>query len=193
MSGGPPGGLLPRDGLQREGRPAGYEPSAGRPCAVDNAVVRCVRTGLGLVCAITLVFIMGLTFIDVFMRYWFSRPITGSSELVMFAMAILIFSVFPLVTLQDQHIGVGILRGKLGGGWLTLQRVVVGLVSLAACSAMAVQLLRNGWQLAGEDQRTMVLELPLGPLSTFMGTMSALSALATVIALAFALRHGDRP
>ncbi|MDE1950094.1 MAG: TRAP transporter small permease [Burkholderiales bacterium] len=148
---------------------------------------------LGAVCALTLAFIMLLTFVDVFMRYWFSRPITGSSELVMFAMAVLIFSVFPLVTWREQHIGVGILRGKLEGPALALQRFVVVLVSLAACCGMAAQLLRDGHQLEQEGQRTMVLELPLGALSSFMGAMSAVAALALLLVLVRLIRQAIEP
>jgi TRAP-type C4-dicarboxylate transport system permease small subunit len=136
---------------------------------------------LGVMCACSLLFIMGLTFLDVFMRYWFARPITGSSEMVMFAMAILIFSAFPLVTLREQHISVGIMRGRLHGGWLRLQRFIILAISLASCAAMAWQLVREGLELRADQQITQVLELPLGTLSAFMGIMSGLAAAALLI------------
>lgn len=143
---------------------------------------------LRVMCAAALVFIMGLTFTDVCMSYFFASPITGSSELVMFAMAILIFSAFPLVTLREQHISVGILHGRLHGHWLWLQRLVILGVSLLACGGMTWQLLHDGHQLASDQQATMVLELPLGPLSYFMGALSGVSALALVLLLVRHLR-----
>ena len=143
---------------------------------------------LRLMCAASLLFIMGLTFIDVCMSHFFASPITGSAELVMFAMAILIFSAFPLVTLREQHISVGILHGRLHGFWLWLQRLVILGVSLLACASMTWQLLHDGHQLASEQQATMVLDLPLGPLSYFMGVLSGVSALALVLLLVQHLR-----
>lgn len=133
---------------------------------------------LGLMCAFSLLFIMGVTFADVFMRYWFSAPITGSSEMVMFAMAILIFSAFPLVTLREQHISVGIMSGKLHGLSLWFQRLVILLASLLSCAAMAWQLIREGHELRADQQITQVLELPLGTLSMFMGILSGVAAAA---------------
>ena len=143
---------------------------------------------LRVMCAVALLFIMGLTVIDVFMSYFFSSPVTGSAELVMFSMAILIFSAFPLVTLREQHISVGILHGRLSGFWLWLQRLVILGVSLLACAGMAWQLLHDGHQLASDQQATMVLELPLGALSYFMGALSGVSALALALLLARHLR-----
>jgi len=153
--------------------PSAYEggyPETGFPGA-------CVMI-LRLMCAAALLFIMMVTFIDVFMSNFFASPITGSAEMVMFAMAILIFSAFPLVTLREQHISVGILHGRLSGFWLWLQRTVILGVSFLACAGMAWQLWRDGSQLYSQQQATMVLELPLGPLNYFMSTLSGVSALA---------------
>ncbi|OOG50400.1 TRAP transporter small permease [Polaromonas sp. C04] len=148
---------------------------------------------LRVMCAAAMLFIMGLTFVDVLMSYFFAFPITGSAELVMFAMAILIFSAFPLVTLREQHISVGILHGRLHGFWLWLQRLVILAVSLLACTAMSWQLLHDGHQLVSDQQATMVLQLPLGPLSYFMGALSGVSALALVLLLVRHLRAGVPP
>jgi TRAP-type C4-dicarboxylate transport system permease small subunit len=145
---------------------------------------------LRLMCAAALLFIMIVTFVDVFMSNFFASPITGSAEMVMFAMAILIFSSFPLVTLREQHISVGILHGHLSGFSLWIQRLVVLGISFLACAGMAWQLFKDGNQLSGEQQATLVLQLPLGPLDYFMGALSAVSALALVLLL---LRHLRTP
>jgi TRAP-type C4-dicarboxylate transport system permease small subunit len=98
-------------------------------------------------------------------------------------MAILIFSAFPLVTLREQHISVGIMRGKLHGSSLWFQRFLILLVSLLSCVAMAWQLTREGLELRMDQQITQVLELPLGSLSMFMGIMSGVAAVALVLLL----------
>lgn len=146
-----------------------------------SPVMRLCVSVLRAMCALTLVFIMGITSADVFLRYWFSAPITGSSEMVMFAMAVLIFSSFPLVTLSEQHICVGLLNGKLRGRALSLQRMTVLLVSFAACSLMAWRLWQEGVQLYADQQITMVLQLPLGAVSYVMGVLSGVSALFVLV------------
>jgi len=141
---------------------------------------------LGGIVALALCFIMLLTFGDVFLRYWFASPIRGAAEMVRFAMAVLIFSALPLVTLGQQHITVNILQDKLGklGTWL--QQAFVLLVSIAAVAIMTRQLAADGTDLAENRITTTVLEWPLSPLSYFM---SALSAVTLLVLVLLALQH----
>ena len=150
---------------------------AGTAVVETGLLGACVAV-LRAMCAIALIFIMGVTVIDVFMSHFFASPITGSAEMVMFAMAILIFSAFPLVTLREQHISVGILHGHLHGFWLWLQRLVILGVSLLACSAMAWQLLHDGLSLTDEpflqklvtDKSQKVKETAIGMLRQIQGS-----------------------
>ncbi|HTR09408.1 MAG TPA: TRAP transporter small permease [Paraburkholderia sp.] len=152
----------------------------------ESAVSRWLRRALGAVVALVLLSIMGLTFCDVFMRYWFAAPIRGASEIVRFAMAILIFSAFPLVTLGQQHITVNLLQGRFGrlGRWL--QHLFVLLVSLVAVGIMTWQLASDGADLAHNRITTTVLEWPLAPLSY---AMSALSGVTLLVLLALTFDH----
>ena len=173
---------------------AGHLPAPPSPVGViPGGAIGICDLVLRAMCAATLMFIMLLTLIDVFMRYWLHAPITGSAELVMFAMAILIFSALPLVTLREQHISVSILRGRFSGVWAWLQHAVILGVSLLCCLAMAWQLIRDGLQLASEHQATMILELPLGALSSLMGVLSGVSALALVYLLALHVTRDHEP
>ncbi|MFX1767003.1 TRAP transporter small permease [Paraburkholderia sp. A1RI-2L] len=156
------------------------------PDARESLVSRWLRRVLGSVVALVLLSIMGLTFCDVFMRYWFSAPIRGASEIVRFAMAILIFSAFPLVTLSQQHITVNLLHGRFGrlGNWL--QHLFVLLVSVTAVGIMTWQLASDGADLANNRITTTVLEWPLAPLSYYM---SALSGVTLIVLLALTVDH----
>ncbi|CAE6822464.1 TRAP transporter small permease [Paraburkholderia domus] len=144
----------------------------------------------GIVAA-AILFIMGLTFTDVFMRYVVSSPIKGGSEMVQFAMAVLIFAAFPLVTYHDKHINVSILHGKLRGvsGWL--HRLVILLFNVATCFAIAWQLAREGHYLSISGMSTMVLGWSLAPLSYVMCALSVVSGLAA-LTLTAAHIHGFR-
>ena len=152
----------------------------------ERIASRWLRRTLGAVVALVLLSIMGLTFCDVFMRYWFSAPIRGASEIVRFGMAILIFSAFPLVTLSQQHITVNLLHGRFGrlGSWL--QHLFVLLVSLVAVGIMTWQLASDGADLAHNRITTTVLEWPLAPLSYYM---SALSGVTLIVLLALTVDH----
>ena len=152
----------------------------------ERLASRWLRRALGAVVALVLLAIMGLTFCDVFMRYWFAAPIRGASEIVRFGMAILIFSAFPLVTQGQQHITVNLLQGRFGrlGSWL--QHLFVLLVSLAAVGIMTWQLASDGADLARNRITTTVLEWPLAPLSY---CMSALSGVTLLVLLALTFDH----
>jgi TRAP-type C4-dicarboxylate transport system permease small subunit len=149
--------------------------------AVVDPLSLWLRRMLGTVVALVLFAIMGITFCDVFMRYWFSAPIRGASEIVRFSMAILIFSAFPLVTLNQQHITVNLLQGRFGpvGSWL--QHLFVLLVSVIAVGVMTWQLASDGADLARDRITTTVLEWPLAPLSYFMGALSGVTLLVLVV------------
>lgn len=140
-----------------------------------------LRRTLGAVVALVLFTIMGITFCDVFMRYWFSAPIRGASEIVRFGMAILIFSAFPLVTISQQHITVNLLQGRFGpvGSWI--QHLFVLLVSGIAVGIMTWQLASDGVDLARDRITTTVLEWPLAPLSYFMSALSGVTLLVLVV------------
>ena len=157
---------------------------AGPERASERMLSIWLRRSLGAVVALVLLSIMGLTFCDVFMRYWFAAPIRGASEIVRFAMAILIFSAFPLVTLSRQHITVNLLQGRFGrlGTWL--QHLFVLLVSLVAVGIMTWQLASDGADLAHNRITTTVLEWPLAPLSGFMSVLSGVTLLV-LLALMF--------
>jgi TRAP-type C4-dicarboxylate transport system permease small subunit len=163
---------------------------AGPERASERSVSIWLRRVLGAVVALVLLAIMGLTFCDVFMRYWFAAPIRGAAEIVRFAMAILIFSALPLVTLSQQHITVNLLQGRFGpwGAWL--QHLFVLLVSLVAVGIMTWQLASDGADLAHNRITTTVLEWPLAPLSA---CMSVLSGVTLLVLLALTLDHLAAP
>ena len=141
---------------------------------------------LGVVVAVTLFAIMALTFVNVFLRYVFVSPITGSEEMVSFGMAILIFTALPLVTYHERHITVGLLQGKLSSRATWLQRLFILAVSIVAVFVMGWRLAAHGMDLAEDATTTTVLGWPLAPLSFFM---SALSGVTLITLLVLLLRH----
>src|SRR4030042_2635429 len=92
---------------------------------------------------VTVGMIMMLTVTDVFMRYVFARPITGSTEMTEFMMVFLIMSIVP-TAMANGHIRVDILMERLtpkgqalfdsitifAGSWLV---VIMGWRAFMAC------------------------------------------------------------
>jgi len=111
---------------------------------------------------VTVGMIMMLTVTDVFMRYVFARPITGSTEMTEFMMVFLIMSIVP-TAMANGHIRVDILMERLtpkgqalfdsitifAGSWLV---VILGWRAFMACLFM----IRN-------DVRSPTLEVPIYP------------------------------
>jgi TRAP-type C4-dicarboxylate transport system permease small subunit len=101
------------------------------------------------------------------MRYVFARPITGSTEMIEFMMAILIMGIVP-AALANKHIRVDILMERLTpkgqalfdamtlfvGSWLV---VILGWRALMACLFM----IRN-------DVRSPTLDVPIYPFYVIM-------------------------
>ncbi len=152
-------------------------------CLVAVTVGRVLlRTGV----AATMLGIMGLTVVNVFMRYVFARPISGSDELVQFMLALLVFSAFPLVTVERRHFSVSALARAARGTLKVWSALLELLVSALGCVIVSVQLFRQARLMASEQMSTMVLQLPLAPLDY---AMSALAGLALVGVVALLVEH----
>ena len=150
------------------------ETATTAPSGVGRLVVRL----LGVCCALPLLLIVVLTFLDVFARYVFSSPIRGSVEIVQFAMALVIFAALPLVTRQRDHVTVSLVDGWFARReWTASKQRFCDLVSLAAL----VLLTRQLWLAAGDyvsiGTRTAVLSWPFAPLAYALCAFSALSAI----------------
>lgn len=156
-----------------------HGPAVAMAVAVARLVLR-----IGVVA--TMLGIMGITVVNVFMRYVFVRPISGSDEMVQFLLALLIFSAFPLVTVERRHFSVSLFaRGARDAlkFWSTTLELAV---SAVGCAIVTLELFRQGQLLASEQMTTMVLQLPLAPLNY---AMSALSVLALMGIVALLVEH----
>jgi TRAP-type C4-dicarboxylate transport system permease small subunit len=119
------------------------------------------------IAAVTVGVIMMLTVADVFMRYVFVHPLTGSTEMIEFMMAILILGIVP-TAFENKHIRVDILMERLTpkgqalldamtlfvGWWLV---AILGWRAFMACFFM----IRN-------DVRSPTLDIPVYPFYVIM-------------------------
>ena len=138
---------------------------------------------LPVLLACTALFVlMVMTFFDVILRSAFNAPIEAATEITRILMAIIVFSVLPIVSARGDHISVD-LTDALFTRW-RLARLRDGLINLAA-GIMLVWPVQQVFTLAERARRygdvTEYLAIPQFYVSWFIALMSALTALVLVI------------
>jgi TRAP-type C4-dicarboxylate transport system permease small subunit len=138
---------------------------------------------LGWFSAMPVALIVILTFADVLGRYVFSSPVRGSSEMIEFAMALVIFTALPLITRQRGHVTVSLIDGFLRGeGSRKIKMVLCDGVSAVALGLLTWRLYLQGLDDLESGSATIVLSLTHAPLSFTLAAFAALTT-CTVLAL----------
>ena len=106
-----------------------------------------------------------LTFVDVFLRYWFGKSINGTVEITELMMVIVVFSSTAYTQWQKSHVTMDILTSKLTEPRRALLAVATTLWSLATIGFCSYTTARYA---ASTSSVTLVLRIPLTP---FIGVM----------------------
>lgn len=137
---------------------------------------------LGFATAAPLFGIVALTFADVFARYLFASPIRGALEIIQFAMALTIFTALPLVTRQREHVTVSLIDGLIhGAAAKRIKQFLCDAISLAALGIVAWRLWIQAGESAAAESATIVLKLPMAPLTYVMSGFAAASAVLVAL------------
>ena len=90
------------------------------PVAMLNRVAEWIADAAMFVSCIVLLWLVGLTCVDVIGRYFFRAPVTGAAELVQISMAGIIFFALPAMFLRDDQVIVDLFSVVRKGwfGWL---------------------------------------------------------------------------
>ena len=131
----------------------------------------------GLLAAVALFAIMGLTFVDVLGRKLLSHSLTGSLELTEILMVVVIFAALPLVSLKGEHMVFDSLDPLLPAGLRRLQRAAVDLLCCVALGALAWLMGDKAAQMARYGDITAQLKLPLGAFLPLMAVLCGMTAL----------------
>jgi len=101
--------------------------------------------------------------VDVCLRYFFNRPLTGTYEIIEFLMAIAVFSAMAYTAVKKGHIAVDLVTSRFTLRAQAAIESIVSLIAVVLCSLMS-------WQTAvwGETQRrvgtaTMMTDVPFYP------------------------------
>ena len=118
---------------------------------------------VGFLALITLIAMMMLTTVDVFLRYFFDRPILGAIEMVELVMVSIAGLSLAWCTLKSGHIRVDIVISMFSKKTNRVIDIVNYIFTAAICGLMVPSLIWRYMEGVRMDARTYVLRLPEGP------------------------------
>ena len=135
----------------------------------------------GLLAAVALFAIMGLTLADVLGRKLLNHSITGSLELTEILMVVVIFAALPLVSLHGEHVVFDSLDHLMPPWLRRLQQAVVDLGCAAALGGLAWLMWDKAAQMASYGDTTAQLQLPMGPFVQLMAVLCGVTSLVHLL------------
>lgn len=123
------------------------------------------------VASITLFILMTITCVDVAGRYFFNSPLTGSTEITEFAMAILIFTTLPVVSWRNEHVVVDMLDSMFSGTAAKIRTIIVHVISAFALGWLGQRIHVLGNRSLEYGEITEYLHVPPGYLILYMSYM----------------------
>ena len=130
------------------------------------------------IAAFTLFSLMLITCVDVFGRYLFNSPLTGSTELTEMAVGIVIFSVFPIVSWRNEHVVVDILDHLFSPKIHMMRTILINIAVSGALLFLGQRIYVLGARANEYGEVTEYLAIPAGWPILFFAVMCWLAALA---------------
>ncbi len=146
----------------------------------EKGPIRWLVLFLHAVAALTLLTLMLITCVDVFGRYLFNSPLTGSTELTEITVGIVIFSVFPVVSWRNSHVVVDILDQFFSPKVHMIRTILINLLISAALVFLANRIFVLGQRSLSYGEVTEFLAIPLGWMMFFMAIMCWVTSLAVI-------------
>jgi len=143
-------------------------------------------------------FIMaGLIAVDVFLRFFFNRPIAGSLELEQYMLATVVFLSLGYAMMEDQHVNIDFISSRYSAKGKLVSKSIFALLSIYLFAIVCWQNLRRAFEAIEEEEIGIVTGIPLAPFLFIAVLGSALIALVLIINmlnyLAELINHHPRP
>lgn len=126
--------------------------------------------------SVTLFSLMAITCVDVIGRYFFNSPLTGSTELTEFAMAILIFSTLPVVTWRDEHVVVDLFDSMFSSHMAKVRSTGIHVISSIALGYLGQRMNVLGHRSLSYGEVSEYLAFPPGYIILYSSYLCWLSA-----------------
>jgi TRAP-type C4-dicarboxylate transport system permease small subunit len=137
---------------------------------------------------------IGLTFLivaDVCLRYLFNHPIVSSNELVMFMMAIVVFSALSYTETLDGHVRIDLVISSLPRRVQGALRGLTSILSLVLFALIAQQNIVRAKSLRIEGLTSPILHVPVYPFYLFVAFGCALLCLVLLVNIVASLMPTD--
>lgn len=124
----------------------------------------------GLLGVLSLALMTLLTFCDVFLRYFFKRPIVGSTEITEFIMVCVVFFSLAWCSLRGDHVAVDLITSKLSGRGLRISDSINYILTALVGLLIATQSFEQAEYLKDIALKSQLLNIPRYPflvISTF--------------------------
>ena len=92
-------------------------------------------------------------------------------------MAALIFTALPATSWKEEHVVIDLLDGVTPRALARYRPVIMNLISGGVVAVISWQTLKLGVELAGYNEVTEILNIPVAPIVYLIGVMSAVTAL----------------
>lgn len=137
-----------------------------------------------LIAAVALFALMVLTCVDVVGRYFLSSPVLGATELTEIGLAIVIFSVMPVVTWRGLHIVVDLIDMFVKDTVLQLFLIISTVFITASMYFVSYRIWEQGARMLRRGITTDFLLIESGYVIQFIAVFSWLTGFSALIFLA---------
>ncbi len=142
----------------------------------EKGPIKWLAFSLNSLAAFTLFSLMLITCVDVVGRYVFNQPLTGSTELTEIAVGIVVFSVFPIISWQREHIVVDVFDNFISSKLDFIRTVIINIVSAIALFFLGQRIILLGNRSLGYGEVSEYLAIPTGWMMNFIGGICWLTA-----------------
>ena len=140
-----------------------------------------------LIAANALFALMILTFIDVIGRYFLGRPVLGATELTEMGLAIVIFSVMPVVTWRGVHIVVDLIDIFVSNTILRIFTVISSIIITTSLLFVSYRIWELGVRMLRRGITTDFLFIESGYILQFIAIFSWFTGISALIYLALSV------
>jgi len=119
---------------------------------------------------------MGVTSVDVALRYFLNAPLKGAFEMTEISMAMVIFAGISLAAVRREHITVDLLESRTPPWLRRWQRVFADLVCAVALGVLAWRIAVRAESLLASRETTLVLGVLRGHVAWAMAVLCVIAA-----------------
>jgi TRAP-type C4-dicarboxylate transport system permease small subunit len=143
---------------------------------------------MSVIAGIVLVFMAGITFLDVVLRY-FKRPIVGTYEIVSFLGVVVVAMALPRASLMGSHVFVDIVVDRIPEAWRKVFRVFTRLLVFLLFAIAIFYFIAQARALMATRTVTMTLKVPFYPVVFALAASCVVQCLVSICEIMGVIRR----